>query len=259
MKVQQYQQGQPCWIELATHDWDAGKAFYQALFGWGADDMPMPEGHYTMLQIEGDDIGAMYPMPEDMLALPTHWTVYFAVDDVDVTAELVKQAGGQVIAGPHSVGDAGSMALCSDPEGSRFALWQGQDHIGIKRAQEANTLCWVELACRNAAAAKTFYSKVLGYQTKLADMADFEYTEWYVGEQAVGGLMEMTAEWGDAPAHWMNYFAVDDCDAALAKAKSLGATVCVPATDIPNVGRFSVLNDPQGGFFSIISLLDPTA
>ena len=59
MKVQQYQQGQPCWIELATHDWDAGKAFYQALFGWGADDMPMPEGHYTMLQIEGDDIGAI--------------------------------------------------------------------------------------------------------------------------------------------------------------------------------------------------------
>lgn len=259
MKVQQYQQGQPCWLELATHDWAAGKAFYQALFGWGADDMPMPEGHYTMLQIDGDDIGAMYPMPDNMKSLPTHWTVYFAVDDVSVSAELVKKGGGQVIAGPHAVGDAGSMALCTDPEGSRFALWQGQDHIGIKRAQEPNTLCWVELACRNSDAAKTFYGEVLGYHTKLADMADFEYTEWYVGEQAIGGMMEMTEEWGDAPSHWMNYFAVEDCDASVAKANSLGATVCVPATDIPNVGRFSVLNDPQGGFFSIISLLDPAA
>ncbi|UAL43421.1 VOC family protein [Shewanella inventionis] len=259
MKVQQYQQGQPCWLELATHDWAAGKAFYQALFGWVADDMPMPEGHYTMLQIDGDDIGAMYPMPDNMKSLPTHWTVYFAVDDVSVSAELVKKGGGQVIAGPHAVGDAGSMALCTDPEGSRFALWQGQDHIGIKRAQEPNTLCWVELACRNSDAAKTFYGEVLGYHTKLADMADFEYTEWYVGEQAIGGMMEMTEEWGDAPSHWMNYFAVEDCDASVAKANSLGATVCVPATDIPNVGRFSVLNDPQGGFFSIISLLDPAA
>ena len=259
MKVQQYQQGQPCWLELATHDWAAGKAFYQALFGWGADDMPMPEGHYTMLQIDGDDIGAMYPMPDNMKSLPTHWTVYFAVDDVSVSAELVKKGGGQVIAGPHAAGDAGSMALCTDPEGSRFALWQGQDHIGIKRAQEPNTLCWVELACRNSDAAKTFYGEVLGYHTKLADMADFEYTEWYVGKQAIGGMMEMTEEWGDAPSHWMNYFAVEDCDASVAKANSLGATVCVPATDIPNVGRFSVLNDPQGGFFSIISLLDPAA
>ncbi|MBO1897183.1 VOC family protein [Shewanella sp. BF02_Schw] len=254
MKVQQYQQGQPCWIELATHDWAAGKAFYQALFGWGADDMPMPEGHYTMLQIDGDDIAAMYPMPAEMEALPTHWTIYFAVDDVDATSKVVTQAGGEIIAGPHSVGDAGRMALCTDPEGCRFALWQGQDHIGIKRSQESNTLCWVELACRDTAAAKQFYSQVLGYQTQLNDVADFEYTEWYADEQAIGGMMEMTAEWGDTLAHWMSYFAVDDCDVSVTKAQTLGATVCVPATNIPNVGRFSVLNDPQGGVFSIIAL-----
>ncbi|KVX01995.1 VOC family protein [Shewanella frigidimarina] len=254
MKVQQYQQGQPCWIELATHDWAAGKAFYQALFGWGADDMPMPEGHYTMLQIDGDDIAAMYPMPAEMEALPTHWTIYFAVDDVDATSKAVTQAGGEIIAGPHSVGNAGRMALCADPEGCRFALWQGQDHIGIKRSQESNTLCWVELTCRDTAAAKQFYSQVLGYQTKLNDVADFEYTEWYADEQAIGGMMAMTAEWGDTPAHWMSYFAVDDCDVSVTKAQTLGATVCVPATDIPNVGRFSVLNDPQGGVFSIIAL-----
>ena len=254
MKVQQYQQGQPCWIELATHDWAAGKAFYQALFGWGADDMPMPEGHYTMLQIDGDDIAAMYPMKAEMEALPTHWTIYFAVDDVDATSKAVTQAGGEIIAGPHSVGDAGRMALCTDPEGCRFALWQGQDHIGIKRSQESNTLCWVELACRDTAAAKQFYSRVLGYQTQLNDVADFEYTEWYADEQAIGGMMAMTAEWGDTLAHWMSYFAVDDCDVSVTKAQTLGATVCVPATNIPNVGRFSVLNDPQGGVFSIIAL-----
>ncbi|AZG75045.1 VOC family protein [Shewanella livingstonensis] len=259
MQVRQYQQGQPCWIELATHDWAAGKAFYQALFGWGADDMPMPEGHFTMLQIDGDDIAAMYPMPAEMEALPTHWTIYFAVDDVAISAELVKQGGGQVLAGPHSVGDAGRMALCSDPEGCRFALWQGQDHIGIKRAHEVNTLCWVELACRNTAVAKQFYSQVLGYQTQRIDMVEFEYTQWYVGEQAIGGMMEMTADWGNTPAHWMNYFAVEDCDASVSKAQSLGAIVCVPATDIPDVGRFSVLNDPQGGVFSVISLIDPAA
>jgi predicted enzyme related to lactoylglutathione lyase len=60
--------------------------------------MPMLEGHYTMLQIDGDDIAAMYPMLAEMAALPTHWTVYFAVDYVDVSSKVLIQAGAEIIA-----------------------------------------------------------------------------------------------------------------------------------------------------------------
>ena len=48
MKITQYAQGHACWVELASHDWQAAKAFYQALFGWDSVDMPIPEGHFSL-------------------------------------------------------------------------------------------------------------------------------------------------------------------------------------------------------------------
>jgi predicted enzyme related to lactoylglutathione lyase len=64
-------------------------------------------------------------------------------------------------------------------------------------------------------------------------------------------------EYQGVPAHWGVYFAVDDCDATVEKAKGMGATSCVPPTDIPNVGRFAVIQDPQGAIFSVFKGLQP--
>ncbi|GGI81922.1 VOC family protein [Shewanella gelidii] len=256
MKVETYLQGQPCWVELATTDWQGAKAFYQSMFGWADNDMPMPEGVYTMVHFDGDDVGALYQMPQQMLdeGTPTHWTIYFAVDSADDVVEAAKQAGGTVLAGPHDVGDAGRMAFLADPEGARFAVWQGKSHIGIKRALEHGTLCWSELASRDPEKAKAFYPQVIGWSHKSGDMPDMPYTHWQAAGSDVGGMIAMTEEWGDIPAHWMAYFQVDDCDAAAKKVVELGGKVCVPPTDIPNTGRFSVVNDPQGGVFSIFEM-----
>lgn len=255
MKEFQYRHGEPCWAELATQDWQGAKSFYQELFNWNAFDMPMPEGCYTMLQIDNDDVAALYQMPPEMAEhSPTHWTAYFAVDDVASTIAKVQRAGGELLIGPHVVGDAGEMAVFADPEGSRFAVWKAINHIGIKRRQENNALCWVELACRDIDKAKDFYTQALGWTCKLADMPEFEYHEWYVAERAIGGMMALSEEWGDMPAHWMLYFAVEDCDAISQQASALGGKVCVPPTEIDKVGRFAVLTDPQGGVFSVITL-----
>ena len=58
---------------------------------------------------------------------------------------------------------------------------------------------------------------------------------------------------GNAPPNWLAYFMVDDSDAAATKAKQLGGNVLVPPKDIPDMGRFSVLQDPQGGVFAVFS------
>ena len=68
-----------------------------------------------------------------------------------------------------------------------------------------------------------------------------------------GGMMDMDESWGDMPSHFMVYFHVEDCDASAAKAAELGGEICVPPTNIPP-GRFSVLMDPQGATFSILSM-----
>uniref|UniRef100_UPI004047BD60 VOC family protein n=1 Tax=Shewanella baltica TaxID=62322 RepID=UPI004047BD60 len=254
MKITQYAQGHACWVELASHDWQAAKAFYQALFGWDSVDMPIPEGHFSLFNLAGDDLGAMYQIPESESQIPSHWRVYFAVDDMDASIAAIQDAGGQVHMGPHIVADAGVMAQVSDPQGARFALWQAKNHIGARRQGELNSLCWVELACKEPHAEEAFYCTIFPWTNSPSDMPDIEYSEWQVDGQSIGGMMTIMPEWGDISPHWLLYFAVADCDAFAEKAQALGAQVCIPPSDIPDVGRFSVIADAQGATFAVIKL-----
>ena len=118
---------------------------------------------------------------------------------------------------------------------------------------EVNTFCWNELNARDAAACKQFYTAVFGWTAHDQVMGPHIYTIFKKGETQVAGMLQMTAEWGDVKPHWMSYIAVDDCDACVKKITENGGKVCVPPTDIA-VGRFAVVEDPNGGFFSIIRL-----
>ena len=87
-----------------------------------------------------------------------------------------------------------------------------------------------------------------------------EYIEFGTGGDCpAGGMYQMGEEYGDAPSHWMSYVAVDDVDESAKKVAELGGKVCVPPTDIPNVGRFSVITDPTGATFSMITLKNPNS
>ncbi len=247
--------GQPCWSELATHDWQGAKCFYRDLFGWEIADVALPGTEFSMFTLDGDDLGAIYQVSEISADdSKTQWSIYFATEDVELTISKVVAAGGQLVMGPHDIGLAGRMAQLTDAEGAHFAVWQSNRHIGAKRRSEPGTLCWIELASRAPSAAHKFYSDVFGWDYRDSDITDMPYSEWLVSGEAHGGMLEMTPEWGDMPPHWMLYFQVLDCDDYALRAKKLGGTVCVPPTKIPGVGRFAVLKDPDGGVFSVIAL-----
>ena len=246
-----------CWFELCTQEWSAAKTFYTELFQWKYDDQPIGDDcFYTMLQLEHADIAAMYQMEDEKIAqkVPSHWLSYIAVANVDETVEKARALGATVVAGPHSVGNAGRMALFFEPNGAMFAVWQGQEHGGAKRKNQPNSVCWNELASKNAQASRDFYTQLFGWQYQIQDMDGMPYTLFLQDGEQVAGMLEMTDEWGDMPAHWMVYFQVENCDHTLSNVEKLGGQVCVPATDIPDVGRFSVITDPQGGFFSVIEI-----
>ena len=116
--------------------------------------------------------------------------------------------------------------------------------------------CWNELATTDAEAAKRFYAGLFGWSFKEGDFAGASYSEIVVGGQPIGGIHQMGADWGEnpPPPHWMAYVAVADVDATARLVEELGGKVCVPPTDIPTVGRFSVINDPAGATLSIITL-----
>jgi predicted enzyme related to lactoylglutathione lyase len=123
--------------------------------------------------------------------------------------------------------------------------------LGIKG--ELNSLCWNELLTNDTEKAKDFYTKLFGWNSK-TDSGETPYTEWINGEEHIGGMMQIQPHMGPMPPNWGIYISVDDCDAKVEQAKSLGARVYVPPMDIPHVGRFSVLSDPQGAVFNIIKL-----
>ena len=118
------------------------------------------------------------------------------------------------------------------------------------------TICWTELSTKDVEAARKFYSELLGWTTTKSEAGGDGYTEVRAsGGRPFGGMMQMTAECGgDGPSHWTSYVAVDDVDASAKRVEELGGKVVMPPTDIPNVGRFCIINDPTGAAISLITL-----
>jgi predicted enzyme related to lactoylglutathione lyase len=252
-KIESYAPGSFCWSELATSDVESAKKFYGEMFGWTVVEFPMPDGVYVIFQSEGNDAAAARPASPGM---PPHWGVYFSTGDADESAGRVAPLGGQVVAGPFDVMEAGRMATVQDPAGVFFSLWQPGRHIGATHGGLFNRVCWAELTSPDPAGAVAFYTGLFGWKTKPETGIDAaDYVEWLNNGMPFGGIMPMRGEmWKGVPPHWMVYISVADCDERAARARQLGAAICVPPTDIPNVGRFSVITDVQGAAVSLIAL-----
>jgi predicted enzyme related to lactoylglutathione lyase len=119
--------------------------------------------------------------------------------------------------------------------------------------KEHGAFSWFELMTTDTEGAKEFYSKLFGWETEEMPMEDMNYTVLKVGDDAVGGIMPIPPHAEGTPPNWGGYVTVDDVDATARKAEELGARTLVPLTDIPNVGRFFVLQDPQGAVISAIT------
>lgn len=116
-----------------------------------------------------------------------------------------------------------------------------------------NPFVWYEVMTTDVDAAARFYSAVVGWQAKDSGMAGFDYRLFYSGDGMVAGLMAQPQESAGSPPAWLGYIGVADVDATTAKAASLGATVYVEPRDIPGVGRFSVIADPQGAVVALFN------
>jgi predicted enzyme related to lactoylglutathione lyase len=253
-EIKKHEPGTFCWVELATNDGPAAKKFYTSLFDWGVNDVPSDAGTYSMVQKRGKDAGALYEQGPQEKAIPPHWNSYVRVDSADDTAAKAKKLGGTVLLGPFDVMEHGRMAVIQDPAGAVFSLWEPKDHIGAEVVGEPNSFCWNELYTSDAKKAGDFYSKLFGWSREPMQTPTGEYTIFKKGDAQAAGMMQISKEMEAMPPHWMVYFAVDDSDRTVQKAKGMGAQVMVPPTDIPNIGRFAILNDPQGADFAVIRL-----
>ncbi len=112
---------------------------------------------------------------------------------------------------------------------------------------------WFELITTDVARAKKFYSALFSWDTEDMNMGDMNYTVVKVGKEGLGGIMKTPPQAEGMPPNWGVYVTVDDVDATAGKVEELGGKILVPPTDIPTVGRFCVLRDPQGAVISAIT------
>jgi predicted enzyme related to lactoylglutathione lyase len=259
-EIKEYTPGTFCWVELSTTDQDGAKQFYQQLLGLEVRDVPFGEGAiYSILTQNDLDVAAITKQDPQQAAhgVPPNWLSYVSVSNVDESAKKAAELGGQIVAGPFDVMDVGKMAVGMDPTGAAFAMWQPGHHIGARIANVPGTWCWNELGTNDIDAAGKFYSNLFGWGINAMDMGGMIYTMFESGQKHFGGMYKITPEMGPMPPNWMVYFAVADCDQSAEKAGSLGGKVIMPPADIPNVGRFALIQDPQGAFLGIIKLNNP--
>jgi predicted enzyme related to lactoylglutathione lyase len=124
-------------------------------------------------------------------------------------------------------------------------VWEPKEHIGATVVHENGTICWADLNSKDPDAASKFYSAVFGWVIA-PGQDNTGYLHIKNGEQFIGGVPPLHFQNPNAPPHWLIYFQVPDCDSATQKAKELGAAVYVGPMSMENVGRWSVIADPQG-------------
>lgn len=252
-EVTSHAPGTPSWFELSTTDEKGALDFYSALFGWLDDPQQIGENQfYHMQKLNGLEAVSIYQQFEEERnqGVPPHWNTYFTVSNTDETVAKVQEAKGTVLFGPMDVFTAGRMAMLQDRQGAAFAIWQPQDHIGCRVKGEPGAIAWNELSTTDPDDAVEFYKGLFGVDSVSME-GPMEYTMLRAGGTEVAGVMRITPEMGPVPPNWMVYFSVANVDATAGQAVSLGATLLMPGMDIPDVGRFATIRDPQGAVFSI--------
>ncbi|MEU0738316.1 VOC family protein [Streptomyces sp. NPDC006134] len=237
-------EGVPCWVDAQLPDVEAGRRFYGELFGWTFEDRAETDGRTrapgspVWALLDGEPVAGLAHKPDGRL--PTVWTVYFATPDAEALAARITRAGGQVVSAPLPVGELGTAALVTDPQGAVFALWQPAAHPGFGRRHEPGTFTWAELYTTDTEAANAFYGGLF-HDALFGPVAEPDF-----GRAPLSGVFP-----AEMPPHFLIHFGVEDCEAALAAAVRLGGRVQVPPFDT-SYGRAAVVADDQGASFALL-------
>ncbi len=248
--------GEFCWFNMLTPKPAEARAFFATLLGWTYVAIP-GVGHVA--QVEGHPIGGVFDLdsPQTPPGTPPHIGVMVRVEDADAMAQKAKMLGGDAKP-PFDIMNQGRMAICFDPTGAAFDLWQpkkGEPTDVDSSLHGAPS--WFEELTTDTGRASAFYTALFGWTADAMAMPEFTYTVFKQGEDYVAGMMPILPAMGVLRPHWGLYFTVRDADAAASEAAALGATICVPPRDIPDVGRFCGITSPQGVTFYAIRYSTP--
>lgn len=250
--------GKFIWYELLTTDMPAAIAFYKKVVGWGAHEASGDKNGYTLFTAGDVEVAGAMPQPAGASGPPPAWLGYVAVDDVDVYAAAVKEAGGTVHHAPMDIPDVGRIAIVADPHGAVFGLAKfsipslvphnvGPEAIGYTG--------WRELMAGDLDTEFAFYAGLFRWtKAEAHDMGPMGVYQLFAlgGGEAMGGMMTKPPQM-PAPPHWGYYFQVDGINAAIGRINEAGGKVVNGPMQVPG-GLWVVQGqDPQGAYFALVS------
>ena len=265
--------GVPAWIDSTQPDVDAALAFYGGLFGWQFDERTPSDSNdrYVVATLDGKTLAAIASPGAGRPETPD-WATYVAVDSADATAASVREAGGAVLSEPADRFGLARVALCADPAGAAFGVWEPGEIRGAGSVNAPGAWNFSELNTDDVAGATRFYGAVFGWEVSEVDMGAMKgtmvrlpgYADFL--EQINPGTKQRHIDFGAPPGftecvawflpleegaaqHWSVTFSIADADAVAAKARELGGSVEVEPFDMPMV-RSTVIRDPAGARFT---------
>ncbi|MGH9477437.1 MAG: VOC family protein [Terriglobales bacterium] len=242
--------GSFCWVELATPNPAGARNFYKALLGWTPQGQPDAKHMYTVLARGKEVAAGCFQLPEELRkqGVPPHWLIYVSTKNADEMARRAVELGGKLVRTPFDVEDMGRMAVVQDPQGAVFGLWQAKSFGGFE-ARGDNAFCWADLVVPHPEQASGFYGELFGWRLWQGERDSSGY--WLInnGDKTIGGVPP--AEDAQAPPHWLAWWQVADCDAAVEDAEANGARALLRPWTMERVGRLAVLQDPQGAEFGL--------
>lgn len=253
--------GDSAWIDVSSHDLVAVKNFYTELFGWTFEQLGEEFGSYNIIR-NGDALvgGAMdvsgmtCPMGQ---SIPSAWSVYLTVDDLDARLEKAAEHGATVAMAAEDIGDSGRMAMIVDPTGSPISMWQPRNLGGYDFTGQPGSPVWFELMTHKFDDAVSFYKSVFDAElvpmTEPMEDSSFRYVTNGGEDKASWGLGDATGVMPEDAGGWRIYLGVESCDEAVEKIGKLGGRLLDGPVDSP-FGRIATVADPDGASFQICAM-----
>jgi hypothetical protein len=240
------------WYELLTTDVAAARAFYRQVVGWDAQDASTAAFSYSVFTADKVEVGGLMDLPlegRSMGAAP-RWIGYVAVDDIDATAERLKQLGGRIYV-PPTDSNIGRVSIIIDPQTAALGLVGGLKRGGSgDQLDNQGHIGWHELLATDAVKAFAFYRALFDWQAAATEKGpqDF-YQPFAVDGRTVGGVFTKLPR---APVpFWLYYFNVADIDTATAAVKAGGGKVVHGPFELTPGHWITRCIDPQGAMFAL--------
>jgi predicted enzyme related to lactoylglutathione lyase len=266
--VRTYPQGVTSWIDVSAPDPDGAEAFYGELLGWTFETMTPPGvPRYAIGRLDGQDAGGLAEVGG-----PGVWSTYIAVDDIVAAVAGIVDAGGVLLDPPEAGGEGGWSAICADPAGVEFRLWQAKNRPGVQAVNRPGAWNFSDLHTDDPHGAD-FYERVFGWVVDRQDEVTFIRVPGYGDHLAATVDPDIHERQASAPPgfadviggvaatgrglapHWHVVFTVADRDDAVERAERSGAKVLGTSQD--RWTSKAMVRDPYGAIFTVSQFTPP--